>query len=146
MNAQAMLKDLIFSLIALIWSGMILGISFFEAWVKFRTPSLTKEVGLDVGRTVFSAFHFAQCLFLGMLALVFLAQPIWAQGIILLSIFLLLGSQILWVFPKLCSDVDLIRSGKPAQHPRFHLLYGLMEVLKFLSLLLGALYLVFKSI
>jgi hypothetical protein len=48
---------------ALLWSGMTLGISL-ESWVKFKTPSLMKPVGLDVGRTVFSAFHKAQFILL----------------------------------------------------------------------------------
>jgi len=33
------------------------GISFLEAWVKFRADLVTRAVGLDVGRTVFHALN-----------------------------------------------------------------------------------------
>lgn len=42
--------------LSLVWSGMIAAIAM-EARVKFNTPSLTRAVALDVGRTVFSAFN-----------------------------------------------------------------------------------------
>lgn len=32
---------------------MILAISFMESWRKFQAPTLTREVGLDVGRLIF---------------------------------------------------------------------------------------------
>lgn len=139
-----MINEAMFFITSFIWSGMILGISFFEAWVKFKTPGLTKEVGLEVGRTVFKFFHFLQWLLLGILTLIFLTRPMVIQGIVLLSLFSLLSSQIFWVFPKLCLDVDLIRSGNTAKHPQYHLLYGVIEVLKIALLLIGAIYLLFK--
>lgn len=37
--------------VCLVWAGMVIGISFLEAPVKFMAPSLTRPVGLDVGRT-----------------------------------------------------------------------------------------------
>ena len=55
-----MLANLILMMIALLWAGMILGISFLESWVKFRTPGLSKAIGLEVGRTVFGVFHKAR--------------------------------------------------------------------------------------
>ncbi|MCD6044986.1 MAG: hypothetical protein K0R48_149 [Gammaproteobacteria bacterium] len=144
MNLVTMIKEMVFLIISFVWSGMILGISFFEAWVKFKTPSLTKEVGLDVGRTVFRSFHFVQWVLLGALTVIFLNRPIIIQGIMLLSIFFLFSIQVFWTFPKLCSDVDSIRFGNPARHSSQHLLYGVIEVLKLAVLLIGAIYLLFK--
>jgi len=59
-------KDLIdrsTACIALIWLGMVLGISFLEAPVKFMAPSVTLEIGLDIGRYVFRAFNKVECVF-----------------------------------------------------------------------------------
>lgn len=139
-----MISEALFLIISFIWSGMILGISFFEAWVKFKTPSLTKEVGLDVGRTVFRSFHFMQWALLSILTLIFFNRPFIIQSIIILSLVFLLSAQTFWIFPKLCSDVDLVGSGNPAKHPSQHLLYGVIEMLKFSLLLIGAIYLLFK--
>ena len=38
------------------WGGSILSISFLESWIKFMTPTMTRKVGLDIGRHVFSGF------------------------------------------------------------------------------------------
>ena len=46
--------------LALIWSTMILSISFLEAWVKFRAPFLEKHIAVDVGRHVFAALSAAE--------------------------------------------------------------------------------------
>ena len=48
-------------IICLLWAGMVAGISFLESWVKFRAPTLTKTIGVDVGRTVFKFFQYIQC-------------------------------------------------------------------------------------
>lgn len=39
-----------------IWAGGLLAIAL-EAWVKFSAPSVTREIGLDVGRHVFGAVN-----------------------------------------------------------------------------------------
>lgn len=46
--------------VALVWTGLVLGISFLEAWVKFRAPFLPLHLGLDVGRTVFPTLNAAE--------------------------------------------------------------------------------------
>ena len=39
------------------WLGLVLGISFLEAPLKFRAPGLTVEVGVGIGRLVFRALN-----------------------------------------------------------------------------------------
>ena len=48
------------------WLGMVLGISFLEAPLKFRAPGVTSEIGVGIGRLVFRAMHLAE----GVLAIV----------------------------------------------------------------------------
>lgn len=43
--------------VAMTWFGYTLAINLMEAPVKFQAPSLTRAVGLDVGRHVFSALN-----------------------------------------------------------------------------------------
>lgn len=40
-----------------IWLGMILGISFIEAPLKFQAPGITIPLGLGIGRLVFTALN-----------------------------------------------------------------------------------------
>lgn len=48
------------SFLGLLWVGMIMAISFLEAWVKFKAPFLRKHVAVDVGRHVFCALNAAE--------------------------------------------------------------------------------------
>ena len=50
-------KGLSVSIIAItfIWAGMICGISFLEAPLKFQAPGITLELGLGIGKLVFGA-------------------------------------------------------------------------------------------
>ncbi|DAZ93413.1 TPA: hypothetical protein N0F65_011733 [Lagenidium giganteum] len=44
-------------LLAVLWLGFLLAISFMETWVKFRAPFPPHHFGVDVGRTVYRALH-----------------------------------------------------------------------------------------
>ena len=45
------------ALVATLWLGFVLAISFTEAWVKFKAPSLTRAAAVDAGRHVFAALN-----------------------------------------------------------------------------------------
>ena len=45
---------------SLVWLGMLLGISFLEAPLKFRAPGITLPLGLGIGRLVFRALNAAE--------------------------------------------------------------------------------------
>jgi hypothetical protein len=121
----------------LLWSGMVVGISFLESWVKFKTPSLTRAVGLDVGRTVFHAFHKTQFILLIVLIILSVVAQLsmwdWFALILIAFIFLV---QNFWFFSVLSKRVDLIAAGNILPKSKVHALYGILEVLK-LVLLLG---------
>lgn len=121
---------------ALLWAGMIIGISFLESWVKFKTPTLSKLVGLEVGRTVFHSFHQMQ-----MALLVFLiVLHFWSERPLLDSMFFgvlisVVLLQVFWVFPILCQRVDDLAKGKKPPHSYAHAVYGIGELVKFFVLL-----------
>jgi hypothetical protein len=123
------------AIIALLWAGMILGISFLESWVKFRAPSLTKAVGLDVGRTVFRFFHKAQCVLLILIIIEWAFIRVTFTNFLiigmLISIFML---QITWLFPRLNLQVNSILAGNKIADRHTHKLYGIFEITKFLIL------------
>lgn len=124
-------------MVALLWTGMLLGISFLESWVKFRAPSLTKPVGLDVGRTVFRAFNIVQMVFLILIICMSLAFPIsTVDWVILCGISLTLGMQVLWLFPSLTKRVDIILAGNQPTPSSIHALFGGTELIKLTLLLI----------
>lgn len=127
---------LVFSLILLLWAGMVLGISCLEAWVKFRAPSLTKAVGLDVGRTVFRAFHRVQWgLLIILLVCMFITLGNSPYVVVPLGIGILLSIQTFWLFPPLCRNIEFILAGNKPRKNLYHHLYSVAELGKLLLLL-----------
>src|SRR5690606_26651116 len=60
---------LLLAVVALIWIGMILGISGLATPIKFQAASLTLPVALDVGQTTFAAFNKMEWLLAAVLAI-----------------------------------------------------------------------------
>lgn len=121
---------------ALIWSGMIIGISFLEAPVKFTAPSLLLPVGLDVGRHVFAAFE--KCQLLLLLLLTITTYKTFKTRTSILLIMLLLSLQVIqsqWLLPVLNDQAEAIISGGILSESFHHFIFAMIELLKLLSLL-----------
>ena len=124
---------LILSSVCFIWLGMVLAISFLEAPVKFLAPSLTRAVALDVGRTVFTAFHMVQ----GGLAVIVLLlglSVIKSMNIWHIVLLVILGSLLLlqsfWLLPVLNQRALDIGTGLVLEPSYHHLIYVVLEALK----------------
>lgn len=72
------------------WLGLVLGISFIEAPLKFRAPGITRELGLGIGRLVFKALNASEIVVaaVGLIALARDETPsrIWACYLALVAI------------------------------------------------------------
>jgi hypothetical protein len=124
------------TLVALVWAGMVAGISFLEAWVKFRAPSLSLEEGLDVGRHVFGALNLVEMAWAtAALALVVIGRPARPVGLaagVAAGIVALQGA---WLLPVLDGRVEtLLAGGTPPAAP-YHVLYIGLECVKLAALL-----------
>jgi hypothetical protein len=130
-------RKLIFTIVLLIWAGMLAGISFLEAPVKFTAPSLTLRIGLDVGRQVFGVFNKVE-MFFGTILLFFLidaSQPRSAKVLGLLTIVLLL-IETFWFLPILDRRALAIINGQQPSGYSPHTLYIVFDVVKFICLVL----------
>ena len=121
--------------ISLIWLGMILGISFLEAPVKFKAPSVTLEIGLDVGRQVFGVFNKVECvLALAMAILIVIIRQkdrlVIPLGVVWSSLVL----QTFWLLPILDDRIELILQGQTPAPSYLHTIYVGLEVLKAVAL------------
>jgi len=132
-------RRLPFAVVCLLWAGIVIGISFIEAPVKFRAPTLTRVVAFDVGRTVFAASQWVQAALAALaVATAFIGRvPRWAALCLGLGAGALVV-QMGWVFPVLDARAQTVISGGVPSGPNPHGLYGLLEVLKVLALLWGA--------
>ena len=121
-----------------LWAGIVVGISFIEAPVKFQAPSLTTAVGLDVGRHVFAASHLVQ---LGLAVVVALAAR-WAgwsraRATLIAGAIAALLVQMALVMPVLDARARLIIAGGTPGGSSAHLIYVGLELAK-LGLLIAA--------
>ncbi|MGD9227255.1 MAG: hypothetical protein PVF26_12210, partial [Desulfobacterales bacterium] len=130
-----MLFHRLLACISLIWLGMILGISFLETPVKFKAPSVTLEIGLDVGRQVFGVFNKVECvLALGMAILIVIIRQKDRLVILLGVVWSSLVLQTFWLLPILDDRVELILQGQTPAPSYLHTIYVGLEVLKAVAL------------
>lgn len=122
--------------LCLIWAGMLLGISFLEAPVKFTAPSLTLPIGLDVGRHVFQAFNKVEIVF-GTLLFIFIVRSKLSPILNILfafTIFLLI-LECVWLLPVLDERVLIIIAGGIPEKESPHIWYVLFDAAKVISLI-----------
>jgi hypothetical protein len=114
---------------------MILGISFLETPVKFKAPSVTLEIGLDIGRQVFGVFNKVECaLALAMAILIVIIRQKDRLLIPLGVVWLSLALQTFWLLPILDDRVELILLGQTPAPSSLHTIYVVLEVFKAVAL------------
>lgn len=119
--------------VAFVWLGLVLGISFIEAPVKFQAPGITIELGVGIGRLVFGVLNVVEGVAAAVLLAVVLVQgpSAWAWSLpiaIALAVVLILGALVL----RPLMD-RRVRHGKTADHmPKNNLHFGYvgLEVIK----------------
>ena len=114
-----------------VWFGVTAGISLLETPVKFSTPSLSREVALDVGRVVFSALNkfelIALVLLLILVRLSGQAREWWTSCSLLVVILL---AQSVWLLPELSARAQQIMAGSEPAPSIAHAAYATLELLK----------------
>jgi hypothetical protein len=131
------LADGVKTAVPFVWLGLVLGLSFLEAPLKFQAPGVTLELGLGIGRLVFQALNRVELV----LAAVLLTATFYAGGrrrraavVALGLLLLLLAAQTLWLLPALDARALLQIAGRPAPPSLHHWLYIGLEVLKLVLL------------
>lgn len=122
-----------------VWAGMVVGISFLEAPVKFTAPSVTRAVGLDVGRHVFAALNKVE-LGLAVLAFLFFVTG-WPRLVVrwtAAGVAGILLIQTIWLLPALRAQATAIIAGELEHGSKYvHVAYVVLEVLKVVGLVIA---------
>jgi len=118
--------------VAFIWCGMLLGISFLEAPLKFQAPNVTLGLGLGIGRLVFFALNKFELLFALILLVVFIAKKDTGKfaAVSFAVVVGLLLLQTFWLLPLLDARAELVISGAAAPFSMTHYYYIAAEVIK----------------
>jgi hypothetical protein len=123
--------------IAFVWLGMVLGISFLEAPLKFRAPGITIPLGVGIGRLVFRALNLVEGVFaLVLVATLVVAWPPapWVAALVAaLALALIVGAGVLR--PRM--DARVRRGELSEGQPRhlLHIGFVALETVKVLLLL-----------
>jgi hypothetical protein len=159
MNTRERNQAVLLSMLALVWFGVLAGVSFLATPIKFVAPSLSLAVALDVGRQTFAALNLLELILAFVLLVITILQyrgvrslsPTTGQSahqsvrrsrapvIISLSLLVLVLSQTLWLLPVLDARVEMILQGNPPPASSLHLVYIGVDVIKLclLGLLAG---------
>lgn len=123
-------------LLPTLWLGVLIGVSFIATPVKFKAPSLTRPVALEVGRLTFRLFSRVEWVFailvLGTVAAA--ERSAWPLTLAVLAA-ALVALQSIWLLPALNRRVDRVIASGTSASSRSHLGYSAAEGLKFLALL-----------
>lgn len=123
-----------------IWVGIVCGISFIESWLKFQAPGITVNLGLGIGRLVFSMLNKVEIV----LAIVVIIA--WWQkgsrwkkdsGFIALGIsVVVLLVQTLILLPIMDARAELRIAGQSLPPSNMHIYYVGGEVIKITGLVI----------
>lgn len=119
------------------WLGMVLGISFVEAPLKFQAPGITTALGLGIGKIVFGALNkfewFYALLILSSTSMLRKELPKALIGTIAFVVGILIF-QTFFLIPVLVERADLIIGGTEPPSSWHHIAFIILECIKLISL------------
>lgn len=119
-----------------IWLGMVAAIAM-EAQLKFQAPGITRELGLGIGKLVFTALNRVECVIAGVLCIALFVFAATKQARLIFGIILLiLSAQTFWLIPSLIERINLIVSGQTPPETKTHFIYIAFEISKLILLLI----------
>jgi hypothetical protein len=117
-----------------VWLGAVCAIAM-EAYLKFQAPNVTREIGLGIGKLVFTVLNRAECaLALLLLAAFFAFKNEIKARLVFAAVCLILLAQTVWILPALVERIDLITGGQKTPASSVHLIYIAFEVGKMILL------------
>ncbi len=122
-----------------LWLGLLVGISFIEAPLKFQAPGITLELGLGIGELVFGVLNKVELVLMaGLLICAFYQKNILTKQIKIIIGLLctVLLVQTFFLFPILNERIVMIRAGQTPPDSAAHLFYVIGEGLKVIFLIL----------
>ncbi|MGN8055491.1 hypothetical protein ACTJKN_04405 [Pedobacter sp. 22163] len=130
------MKKLITIFCVIFWAGLIGGISFLEAPLKFQAPGITTPLGLGIGQLVFQALNKIEIVLVIIILACSLPAPLKSfHSILLFSITILLMADTFWLLPILDERAKLVLAGNVTAKSYHHILYIIVDTIKFLSLI-----------
>ena len=126
-------------ILAALYAGLILGVSFIATPAKFAAQSLSLAVGLDVGQAIFHGLAIAEWVLGGLLLIISLFARVTPLMLTFLGVVIVMRLlEDLWLLPVLDQRVAVVIAGGNNPASPHHGIYAAFDVSKFLLLLLFA--------
>lgn len=124
--------------IPFIWFGLIGGISFMEAPLKFQAPNITLPLGLGIGRLVFYALNKIEIILAILMLITFVKVKLkgkfahFSFDVIVFLLFL----ETVWLLPVLDAQAIEVINGTaaPVSNSYTHFIYIAFDAIKFVLL------------
>ena len=136
MNQPGMLLVSLLATVFAAWAGLILGVSFLSARAKFRAPSISLRVALDVGRQTFLALSRTEILLALAVSAACVAIANWLFVVGLAVVWTVIVAERFWLLPVLDLRAGIRMTGR-MPHPSYHhRLFAGLEMAKVVVLLI----------
>lgn len=130
------MKKLISIFCIIFWAGLLAGISFLEAPLKFQAPGITIPLGLGIGQLVFQALNKIEIVLLLIILACSLPAPLKnICSVLLFSVTILLMADTFLLLPLLDERANLVLAGHAPAKSYHHILYIIIDTIKFLLLI-----------
>ncbi|WP_192895628.1 hypothetical protein [Arsenicitalea aurantiaca] len=127
-------------IVATLWLGMLIGVSFLATPIKFAAPTLSLPVALDVGRVTFGLFSKVEwAMAVVLIAAVFLTRATLAIRVAAIVTITVVAGQAIWLLPILDARIEAVIAGSPQPPSHHHTAYVVMEAVKVIGLLVSGL-------
>ena len=118
------------------WAGLVLGVSFLSARAKFRAPSISLRVALDVGRQTFRALSRTEMLLAVVASIICVAVGEWLLVVGLAFVWSLMVVERVWLLPILDLRAGIRMTGRMPAPSWHHRLFAGLEMAKVIILLI----------
>ena len=134
---NVVVKDPIAIVAIYLWIGFVTAISFIEAWLKFKAPGVTLQIGLGIGRLVFNALNKSEWIFATAICIGILISKqsfLKPTNLLFYIPLVLLIIQTVWLLPALNNRIEMRLNGIEPTYSPMHIYYVVMEFIKVVSL------------
>ncbi len=130
--------------ILFLWLGLVLGISFLEAPLKFQAPGVTIKVGLGIGRLVFAALNRFEIVLalLSIIPTIALFKKIKLPAVLMCVVWACLACQCIAILPEMHINLQKILNDEVVPKNHFHNIYIILDVMKVLLLFVVGIYII----
>ncbi|MEO0573105.1 MAG: hypothetical protein AAF039_15460 [Bacteroidota bacterium] len=124
--------------ITFIWFGLVFGISFIEAPLKFTAPNITLPLGLGIGKIVFGALNKIEIAFSSAVLVYFFVGKFPKKVVYFYAtLILIVAIQTVWLTPILSERADALIAGKEISKSSHHSIFIVLEIIKLVLLLIS---------